>query len=250
VHRDSNKSTQTQHNKHTYTLAGRENEINMPHILYSPPMSYGGAKALIAAKYGNVDVELDKDFKFGVTNKTEEFLKLNPFGKIPTLKTTDGKGIFESNAIARYVARVGNARDQLLGATPYEQAVIDEWIDVVSYNIQPHIYHVYGFKFGYLPYNEQQFHNARNSIAQTLTILEKELSHDYLTGNKVTLADIILGCVLSNPFKISLDAEFRKPFPKLEAYFRRLYSLPHFEECLGKVEFAEKFDVIKSLLNF
>ena len=41
-----------------------------------------GFKALIAAEYVGVEVDVIGGFEFGVTNKTEEFLKLNPFGKV------------------------------------------------------------------------------------------------------------------------------------------------------------------------
>ena len=39
-------------------------------------------KAQIVADYIGVKLELVDNFEFGVTNKTEEFLKLNPFGKV------------------------------------------------------------------------------------------------------------------------------------------------------------------------
>ena len=39
-------------------------------------------KALIAADYVGVKVELVENFVFGETNKSEPFLKLNPFGKV------------------------------------------------------------------------------------------------------------------------------------------------------------------------
>ena len=42
-------------------------------------------KTLIAADYVGVKVELVEDFVFGVTNKSEPFLKLNPFGKVINL---------------------------------------------------------------------------------------------------------------------------------------------------------------------
>lgn len=88
-------------------------------------------KALIAAEYSGVHVELVKNFEMGVSNKTPEYLKMNPIGKVcskspnkdpyynnlllylsdgekwfmiiqvPVLETPDGP-IFESNAIARY----------------------------------------------------------------------------------------------------------------------------------------------------
>jgi elongation factor 1-gamma len=214
----------------------------MPHTLYCTPQHAASCKSLIAAKYGGVDIEVAKDFQMGVTNKSPEYLKLNPFGKIPTMKTADGKGLFESNAIARFVARTGNAKDQLLGATPYEQAVIDEWIDVISYNIQSHVYPTFLFKYGYMPFNEEAFNNARNNIAQTLAIMEKQLTHEYFVANHVTLVDIILACTLAGPLRVSFDSEYRKAYPKLFAYLRKLYDLPQFKECLGPVEFVEKFE--------
>lgn len=39
-------------------------------------------KTLIAAEYTGVEVELVPDFGMGVSNKTPEFLKMNPIGKL------------------------------------------------------------------------------------------------------------------------------------------------------------------------
>jgi elongation factor 1-gamma len=39
-------------------------------------------KALIAAEYVGVKIELTPSFEMGVTNKTPEFLKFNPLGKV------------------------------------------------------------------------------------------------------------------------------------------------------------------------
>lgn len=39
-------------------------------------------KVLIAAEYSGVNVELVKNFEMGVSNKTPEFLKMNPLGKV------------------------------------------------------------------------------------------------------------------------------------------------------------------------
>ena len=86
-------------------------------------------KALIAAEYTGVEVKWADNFEMGVSNKTPEFLKMNPIGKVcfliwssflrrwecfiqfiytvlmllkvPVLETPDGP-VFESNAIARY----------------------------------------------------------------------------------------------------------------------------------------------------
>lgn len=39
-------------------------------------------KALIVAEYTGVKISVPSDFEMGVTNKTPEFLKMNPMGKV------------------------------------------------------------------------------------------------------------------------------------------------------------------------
>ena len=55
---------------------------------------------------------LAKDFKFGETNKSPEFLKKFPLGKVPAFEGSDGVLLTESNAIAYYVAN-----DELRGGS-------------------------------------------------------------------------------------------------------------------------------------
>ncbi|ERM95713.1 hypothetical protein AMTR_s00023p00230860 [Amborella trichopoda] len=62
-------------------------------------------KVLIAAEYAGVEVKLVEYFEVEVSNKTPEFIKMNPMCKVLVLETPEGP-IFESNAIARFVARL------------------------------------------------------------------------------------------------------------------------------------------------
>lgn len=39
-------------------------------------------KSLIAAEYVGVEIKMDENFQMGVSNKTPEFLKMNPIGKV------------------------------------------------------------------------------------------------------------------------------------------------------------------------
>ena len=74
--------------------------------LYTDPGNFRAFKILIAAEYNNIDINIP-EFKVVVDNITVEFLKKSPLAKIPVLDTPSGS-IFESNAIARYVARLSN----------------------------------------------------------------------------------------------------------------------------------------------
>lgn len=50
--------------------------------LHTYPNDPNAYKALIAAEIVGVKIDVPSTFQFGVTNRTPEFLKLNPFGKV------------------------------------------------------------------------------------------------------------------------------------------------------------------------
>jgi glutathione S-transferase len=77
--------------------------------------------AAITAKLANVDVELVRLTKEQASSKDYKLKCLT--GKFPCLETADGH-IFESAAIARYLARL-NPDTKLGGANNHEAALID-----------------------------------------------------------------------------------------------------------------------------
>ena len=71
--------------------------------LYVDSGNFRAFKILIAAEYNGIDIKVPA-FKIGQDNKNATFLKKSPLGRVPLLETSSGC-IFESNAIARYVAK-------------------------------------------------------------------------------------------------------------------------------------------------
>ena len=51
-------------------------------IFHAGKTNKNSYKTLIAAEYSGVKVELAPNFTMGVSNKTPEFLKMNPIGKV------------------------------------------------------------------------------------------------------------------------------------------------------------------------
>ena len=51
-------------------------------MLHASKTNKNAFKTLIAAEYSGIDVKLADNFEMGVTNKTPEFLKMNPIGKV------------------------------------------------------------------------------------------------------------------------------------------------------------------------
>jgi elongation factor 1-gamma len=94
--------------------------------LHTDMGNFRAFKVLIAADYNNVDIEV-------VEAKKGE-LKSSPYGRLPVLETAQGS-IFESNAIARYVASM--RRDTgLTGAHYFESGLVDSWVDFSAHDIE------------------------------------------------------------------------------------------------------------------
>lgn len=51
-------------------------------VLHTYKGNKSADKALIVAEYVGVQIDVPSDFQMGVTNKTPEFLKMNPIGKV------------------------------------------------------------------------------------------------------------------------------------------------------------------------
>ncbi|KAE9259378.1 hypothetical protein PR003_g34813, partial [Phytophthora rubi] len=101
--------------------------------LYTYPGNYRVFKVLIAAEYNGINIELPK-FDMAKDLKTKAFKAKTPLGKVPILETEEGS-IFESGAIARYVARL-RPDTGLYGKTFFESGQVDSWIDFSAYELE------------------------------------------------------------------------------------------------------------------
>jgi len=214
-------------------------------ILHATSTNKNAFKALIAAEYTGVEVELVKDFEMGVSNKTPEFLEMNPIGKVPVLETPDGP-IFESNAIARYVARLKDA-SVLYGSSPYETAQIEQWIDFASLEIDVSILRWFIPRLGFAVYLPPAEEAAISALKRALGALNTHLaSNTYLVGHSVTLADIIMTCNLVLGFNRIMTKSFTSEFPHVERYFWTMLNQPKFHKILGDKKQAESVPPVQS----
>ncbi|PON59775.1 S-crystallin [Trema orientale] len=214
-------------------------------VLHAGNTNKNGFKALIAAEYSGVKVELVKNFEMGVSNKTPEFLKMNPIGKVPVLETPDGP-IFESNAIARYVARL-NADNPLFGSSLIENAHVEQWIDFATLEIDVNILRWFIPRIGFAVYLPQAEEATISALKRALDALNTHLaSTTFLVGHSVTLADIVMTCNLTLGFSRILTKSFTSEFPHVERYFWTMVNLPNFSKILGEVKQAESVPPVQS----
>ncbi|CAH9120366.1 unnamed protein product [Cuscuta epithymum] len=214
-------------------------------VLHTFDNNKNAFKSLIAAEYSGVKVELAKNFEMGVSNKTPEFLKMNPLGKVPVLETPEG-AVFESNAIARYVAKL-KSDNSLFGSSLIEYARIEQWMDFSVTEVDVNIARWLYPRLGFVTYVPQAEEIAISALKRALDALNTHLaSNTYLVGHSVTLADIVMTCNLSYGFKYILTKSFTKDFPHVERYVWTLVNQPKFAKILGEVKQAETVPPVAS----
>jgi elongation factor 1-gamma len=208
------------------------------HKLYTDAGNFRAFKILIAAEYNSVAIDIP-EFKIGQDNTTAEFLKKSPLGRVPVLDTPAGS-IFESNAIARYVARIRNDTE-LCGSSFVASAQVDSWIDFCAHEIElPATLWVYPV-LGYIQANAAVTGKAKGDLKKALAVLERHLEDKtYMVGHKITLADITIVSALVYPFKFVADAQYRGQFPNVMRWFDTCVHQPAFEAVVGTVVLATK----------
>ena len=135
-----------------------------------------------------------KDILKGET-RTEEFLKLNPNGRIPVLVLEDGRALAESGAILCYLAE----GTPFLPEDRFEHAQALHWLFFEQYSHEPYIavarfwrHFVWAEKAGD-PYWERALAERMEHGHQALAVMQRHLArHAYLAAERYTVADIAL----------------------------------------------------------
>lgn len=156
---------------------------------------YGDAKATctqrvlllleeLSLKYELQSIDLSKREQRG-----EEFMKLQPFGKVPAVEYDD-RVLFESRSILRYIAKNNNDIHDLLGDVD-----TDIWLEVESQNYNPHVSKIVNERLfkkwrGEKP-DKEIVENELRALEAVLDVYEKRLSEStFIGGDEFSIADI------------------------------------------------------------
>jgi len=208
-------------------------------VLHSYPGNPNALKSIVTAEYAGIKIEYPQTFQMGVDNKTPDFLVKNLNGQVPTMDTPDGP-LFESNAIAKYIARKGSDKG-LYGSNDFETSSIDQWIEWYRSKLENEISAWMMQVLGREPFNKQKYETGKANATKYLVILNSHLEgREWIVGKRTTLADIILFTSLSRGFANAFDNEFLKAFPNLSAWAHRCMEQPQFKVAWPKFEFCAK----------
>ena len=161
-----------------------------------------------------------------LSNKSEEFLSVSPYGKVPVL-SVNGTSLYESNIVNEYLDEVFDS-PRLMPENPEERASVRSWMAFADDYFFPSVYRVrMGLQRGY---SEDEIQEAREKLDDALSRLEHQLEgREYLVG-EYTLADIAhagnfhrLG-VLAKIGEISLEK-----YPSVMVWIERVQSRESYE---------------------
>lgn len=196
--------------------------------LYGSLLSPFVRKVRIVLAEKKVDYELVAQSPF---EKTAEFLKKSPLGRIPALDDEQGRSLADSSIIAEYLEE-RFPEPQLLPRDPYERARVrwfDEYADGgMAPTLTGKIFfqRVVNTKLMKNQPDEDVVSGGLAELARFFGYLEEEIDgNDYLVGNTFTLADISVACQLINlrHAHVSVDPA---EYPTLSRWFGRVTSRP------------------------
>merc|ERR1711973_64251 len=205
--------------------------------LFTYPGNFRAEKILSVAKMSESDVKVDDKFVFGETNKSEAFLKKFPLGKVPAFEGSDGTKLFESDAIAWYVANA-----QLRGgSSPVAQAEVAQWMSFAQNEVLPAACTWVFPTMGIMAFNKNATERAKEDVKKSLAVLDKVLlTKTYLVGERITLADVCVAYAMKMLFENVLEPGFRKPYGNTVRWYTTIMNQPAVVGVSGAPKMAEK----------
>lgn len=177
--------------------------------------------SLLDLDYSLVDVDL-----MNGEHKSDDFLKLNPFGQVPVLDD-DGVIIHDSNAILVYLAQKYDD-GHWLPSDPVGAARTQQWLSVAAGPIASgpataRLITVFGAN-----YNADEVINNSNGL---LTIINSELSNNsFLVGDGPTIADIAAYSYIAHAPEGNVSLQ---PHTNIRSWLKRVESLKGYVDMQG-----------------
>jgi glutathione S-transferase len=191
---------------------------------------YGNKKSVCTQRIIILLEELQLKYEFNNIDlidgeeKNENFLMLNPFGKVPIVKY-DNKTIYESRSILRYIA---NNNMQEIDLTLNNSVTVDMWLEIESQHFNPLISCIVNEKL-FKKWKEQDMDentvaHALNEFSKILLIYETHLQeYKYVGGNEFSIADISHFPYLNYFLKSDKTYKsFLKEYPRVYKWFKRM----------------------------
>jgi glutathione S-transferase len=178
----------------------------------------------------NIELDMtDVDIMAG-ENRQAEYLKRNPAGQLPCLELDDGSYLSEVTAICEYLDETSPGAP-LMGDSAEAKAKTRMWTRRVDLGICEPLANGFRFSEGLELFKNRMMCRPEaaeglKAIAQDkVTWLDGQLDgRDFIAGDSVTLADILLFCFLA--FGTNVGQPLNADNKNVAAWFERMKSRP------------------------
>ena len=175
--------------------------------------------------------------------KTDDFIKLIPFGTVPAAFSIDGKiGIFESNSILRAVARQDKVNN-LYGKNLFEASRVDSFLDSGLVFSREHQEYLFGLE----DMSKALYQRMKSAYEFFLNGIEESLKHtDFIGFDHLTIVDISFFCDFSQFLREGhyeddlknkgfnlISENFVSDYPKTYNHLMQLSKLDEFSSVIG-----------------
>lgn len=178
----------------------------------------------LGAPYEKVAIDLKAQ-----QQKSAEFLKINPNGKVPVL-VHDGAVIFESAAIQMYLGETFGVEKGLYPAPGVARGEAMKWIVWTNVTLGEALWR-FGRNVGdWAPAderNEKAGQSAKADVEKLLLLVDQALvGKEYLVEGRFSLADLHLSSWMDYVRMMSFDLT---PYPTLSAWVARCIARPAYQ---------------------
>jgi len=174
--------------------------------------------------------KVDVDLRGG-ENRREPYLKVNPAGQTPALELDDGTVLAEITAICEYLDEKKKDTPSLIGDTAEERAKTRMWTRRIDLNICEPATNGFRFAEGLKMFQDrvhcipQAADDLKTTARKRLTWLDGMMgSKPFITGNKLTMADILLFAFLD--FMKGVGQPLEPANKNLTAWLERMKARP------------------------
>ncbi|MBK8324432.1 MAG: glutathione S-transferase [Betaproteobacteria bacterium] len=190
---------------------GRITSVNVQKVVWS------------ADEMGLAYERIDAGGAFGIT-QSPEYKAMNPNSLVPVIED-DGFVLWESNAIARYLAAKHAARG-LWPEDPKLRADVDRWMDWQATTFTPAMRDAF-WQLVRTPADKRDAAALAKSLADSekaAAILDGHLEgRAFVAGDAFTLADVVNGCAAHRWLLLPCE---KAPRPNIERWYASLKARP------------------------
>lgn len=134
-----------------------------------------------------------------------------------------------------------NEKTSLLGKTKQDYASILRWMSYANTEILPPLGGWFRPLVGRDPYNKKNIEDSKAAAVKAVHALEEYfLTHTYLVGERITLADIFTASILARGFQYFYDKAWRSENPNVTRWYETVYNLPSYSAAAGELKFIDE----------